>query len=473
MLSEKQSKVLRSLPAVNYILQLPEINELIGLSDFELISDLASKVIESERKNILNSDDPSEITISNIIEKITVQYKKLTKPRLHSVINGTGVVLHTNLGRAKLSNESLAAVQDAAALYSNLEFNIEQGIRGSRYEHVEDLLKQLTGAEAAMVVNNNAAAVILILKEMAEIKEVIVSRGQLVEIGGSFRVSEIMHQSGAKLVEVGTTNKTHSYDYEKAITDNTGLLMKVHTSNYKMIGFTKEVCLKTLVEIGKENQIPVYEDLGSGVLYDLRQHGVGNEPTVQETVKAGADLVSFSGDKLLGGPQAGIIVGKKKYIDRIKKNQLTRALRVDKMTLAALEATLRHYLLNEAVEKIPTLNMILMELKTIEANANKLYDLLKPLFPESKDIKIIDGYSEVGGGSLPDVQLPTKLIAISPAFMPAHKLERELRTNEPNIIGRIYDEQFLLDVRTIEIEEYPLIKEKLERIIIEKVRRKA
>ncbi|TCS83964.1 L-seryl-tRNA(Sec) selenium transferase [Tepidibacillus fermentans] len=465
MLTEKQKEALRALPAVSTILQLPEVKKLIESSPLNLVSDIISKTIEIEREKILQSDTPTVLSLSTILEKIRHQYKRLTTPHLRSVVNGTGVILHTNLGRAKLSNESIFAAQLAATDYTNLEYTLSTGKRGSRYDHVEDLLVQLTGAEAALVVNNNASAVILILKEMAQGKEVIVSRGQLVEIGGSFRVSEIMAQSGAHLVEVGTTNKTHRYDYERAITDQTGLLMKVHTSNFKIIGFTKEVCLKTLVEIGKEHQIPVYEDLGSGVLYDFKKHGIGNEPTVQETVKAGADLVSFSGDKLLGGPQAGIIVGKKKWIDRLKKNQLTRSLRVDKMTLAALEATLRHYLLEEAHEKVPTLKMILMDEKTIQERSQKLYEMLKSVVSEQFEMKIIDGFSEIGGGSMPDVQLPTKLISIRPFNYPVHKFEQELRISPPHIIGRIFEEQFVLDVRTIEPKEFELILAKIQRIV--------
>lgn len=465
MLSEKQNQSLRSLPAVNKVLQAPEILQLIEKSNFELISNITSEIIENARKQIIEQNESTEISLESIIENIQSQYSKLTTSHLRSVVNGTGVIIHTNLGRAKLSKDALTAIHAAATDYTNLEYNLETGKRGSRYDHVEDLLIRLTGAEAAMVVNNNAAAVILVLKEMAKDKEVIVSRGQLVEIGGSFRISEIMAQSGARLVEVGTTNKTHRYDYERAITEETGLIMKVHTSNYKLIGFTKEVWLKTLMEIGTEHNIPVYDDLGSGVLYDLKKHGIGSEPTVQEVVKAGADIVSFSGDKLLGGPQAGIIVGKKKWIERIKKNQLTRSLRVDKMTLAALEVTLRHYLLNEATEKIPVLNMLLMNIETIEAKAQKLYTHLEHLNTNSVVIEIIDGLSEVGGGSMPDVQLPTKLIAIQTLSMSINRLETELRNNSPHIIGRISENKFLLDVRTIEVEEFNLIKEKLQIVL--------
>lgn len=464
-MSNNKNEALRSLPSVNHVLQDKAIIELINKSKFDLISDITSKVIEEERKRIIDDNNPECPIYEEIIAKIKTHYNKLTNPHLQAVVNGTGVILHTNLGRAKLSKEALQAVSQAAVNYSNLEYNLELGKRGSRYEHVEDLLIKLTGAEAAMVVNNNAAAVILVLREMAKEKEVIVSRGQLVEIGGSFRVSEIMAQSGAKLVEVGTTNKTHRYDYERAITDNTGLLMKVHTSNFRIIGFTKEVCLKTLVELGKEFQIPMYEDLGSGLLYDFKNAGIGEEPTIQEVVKAEADIISFSGDKLLGGPQAGIIVGKKKYIDRLKKNQLTRSLRVDKMTLAALEATLRHYLLGEADYKIPTLNMILMSSETIDHKSRVLSEQLKPILKDTAILEIIDGYSEIGGGSMPDVKLPTKLISIKPLNLPVHIMEQLLRETNPHIIGRISDDHFLLDVRTIEADEFELIVEKLEYVL--------
>lgn len=464
MLTEQQARELRNLPSVNHILKRSEINDLIQETNFNLISDIVSQVIEKERKNILSSEIPETVSEQEIISKIMDYYHKLTKPNLRSVVNGTGVVLHTNLGRAKLSKEAILAVQQAASFYSNLEYRLMEGKRGSRYEHVEDLLIQLTGAEAAMVVNNNASAVILILKEMAQGKEVIVSRGQLVEIGGSFRVSEIMSQSGAKLIEVGTTNRTHLFDYERVINEHTGLLMKVHTSNFRMVGFTKEVPLKELVQIGREANIPVYEDLGSGVLYDLKKHGIGNEPTVQETVQAGADLVSFSGDKLLGGPQAGIIVGKRKWIERIKKNQLNRSLRVDKMTLAALEATLRHYLNSDrAIEEIPTLRMILMPYEKIKKRSEQLAGMIQAVLPDYAEMKCLDGYSEVGGGSLPDVKLPTHLIAITlKTSFSISDFGRKMRMIPPHIIGRIEQEQFLLDVRTIEDEEFSIITEKIK-----------
>ena len=464
LLSDKHYQALRSLPAVNSLLQAPELQGLIKEARFELISRISSKVLAEERQKITEAAVPQATTTTEILAKITDKYHKLAVPHLHSVINGTGVILHTNLGRAKLSTEALEAVQNSALNYSNLEYNIIEGKRGTRFAHVEELLIELTGAEAATVVNNNAAAVILILQEMAQGKEVIVSRGQLVEIGGSFRVSEIMAQSGAQLVEVGTTNKTHEFDYERAITPNTALLMKVHTSNYKMIGFTKEVPLDELVQIGALHQLPVYEDLGSGVLYDLKKHGIGEEPTVQEAIKAGADLVSFSGDKLLGGPQTGIIVGKKQLIERIKKNQLARALRVDKMTLAALEATLRHYLLNEAPAKIPTLRMLLMNSQTLEEKASKLYDLLKD-YDQQAELRIIDGFSEVGGGSMPDVQLPTKLIAIKPHSLDINRFESAMRLPPSSIIGRIVADKYLLDVRTIEVEQFTLIKEKIDSVL--------
>lgn len=463
---DDKKRALRSLPAVNSVLQLKDISDLIAQSNYEFVSQITTQVINREREKILNSDNYIQIELQYIIKKIISEYEIYTTPSLDSIINGTGIILHTNLGRAKLSVEAVDAIKNTAINYSNLEYNINIGKRGSRYEHVEHLLKQVTGAEAALVVNNNAGAVFLILNELAQDLEVIVSRGQLVEIGGSFRVSEIMYKSGANLVEVGTTNKTYTYDYQNAITDNTALLMKVHTSNFKTIGFTNEVSVKELVELGREVDIPIYEDLGSGLLYDFKKDGIGDEPTVQEVIKAGADIVSFSGDKLLGGPQTGIIVGKKELIDRVKKNQLTRTLRVDKMTLAALEATLRHYLLNEATEKIPTLNMILMDEQTITNKSEKLFNQLASSIKQKASIEIIDGSSQVGGGSFPDVLLPTKLIAIKPIKMPINSFEKALRTSNPYIIGRLNDDQYLLDIRTIEEKNYSIITEKINKVLL-------
>lgn len=470
MISQEQKEMLRSLPAVHEIMeeeQLLKITKVDRNKLTEIVQDTLSelrKTILTSELSELNQKNISPITTSMIIEQVKERIQLLTKPRLRRVINGTGVVLHTNLGRAPLSTSATEAVQSVAASYSNLEYDIETGKRGSRHSHVEDLICRITGAEAAMVVNNNAAAVYLVLRELAKGREVIVSRGQLVEIGGSFRVSEIMRESGAQLVEVGTTNKTHLYDYERAITEQTALMMRVHTSNFKIIGFSAEVELTDLVQLGKENRILVYEDLGSGVLYDLKKHRIGEEPTVQEVVAAGADVITFSGDKLLGGPQAGIIVGSKEIIQRLKKNQLARVLRVDKMTLSGLEATLRHYLHPEkAVEEIPTLEMIFRSKKTIEALATDLKSKLQN-FPSLGDISVIEGTSEVGGGSLPGLELPTYLVAIQPKALSVSQLEKELRLGEPTIVVRVQKDQILMDARTLLDGEIDWIAQRLEEI---------
>jgi L-seryl-tRNA(Ser) seleniumtransferase len=365
-----------------------------------------------------------------------------------------------------LSKAALRAVHEVARSYSNLEYRLHTGQRGSRHEHVEAVLRCLTGAESALVVNNNAAAVLLVLRTLAQGREVIVSRGQMVEIGGSFRVSEIMRESGARLVEVGTTNKTRREDFEEAISEETALLMKVHTSNFKIIGFTESVSREEMVKIARKHNIPCFEDLGSGVLYDLRARGIGEEPTVQECLRAGVDLVSFSGDKLLGGPQAGIIVGKKKWIDALKKNQLLRALRVDKMTLAALEATLLHYLNpEEAAREIPVLRQILKSPEEIGASAERLRDRLREALGEALRLEVIPSVSEVGGGSLPGVELPSFCLSVTLPGMPVHRLEEGLRKGDPPVIGRVSKNRLLLDLRTVEEEEHPHIAAALRRVL--------
>ncbi len=454
MLSNEQKRRLRQLPSVNRLLQDERLRQWGEMTSPRWVSEGVGQYLDKLRRQLLAGQEMSIPSDDQLIDAIISDLKKKARPNLRRVINGTGVVLHTNLGRAKMADAACQAILEAAKHFNNLEYNLEEGRRGSRYEHVEALLCQLTGAEAALVVNNNAAAVFLVLRELAADKEVIVSRGELVEIGGSFRVSEIMAESGARLVEVGTTNKTHPQDYIKHISAETALIMKVHRSNFKTIGFTAEVDAAELVQIGQEHQIPIYEDLGSGVLFDLRLYGIGDEPTVQEVVKKGVDVVSFSGDKLLGGPQAGIIVGRKALIDRLKKNQLNRALRVDKFTLAALEATLRLYLFpEEAKQAIPTLQMILSPSELLREKAETLRQkLLEPLSGLA-DVGIEQGSSEVGGGSLPDVSLPTWLVWIQPSSISLPQFEHALRTGEPPVIGRLWREKFWLDMRTIEADE--------------------
>nr|WP_245203831.1 L-seryl-tRNA(Sec) selenium transferase [Ammoniphilus resinae] len=453
-------QLLRELPAVHHFTHNPQILEWVKEKEIAepFFADVVKEVIQETRQQIL-AGTLTDLSHEEVWKTIQERLIHSQKNNLQPVINGTGVILHTNLGRAVLAQEAIEQMTEVAMGYSNLEYRLEEGKRGSRHDLVEALVRRLTGAEAAMVVNNNAAAVYLILREMAKGQEVIVSRGQLVEIGGSFRVSEIMKESGAILQEVGTTNKTHLRDYEQAINEQTALLLKVHTSNFAITGFTHSVSLKELVELGQLNDIPVYEDLGSGVLYDLRKHGIGSEPVIQESIEQGVDLVSFSGDKLLGGPQVGVIAGKKKWIDRLKKNQLARVLRVDKVTLAALEATFRLYLdPQKAAQRIPTLHDMLLPIDEIKKKAHSLQKLVNE-FP----IEIKSEQSEVGGGSLPGIFLPTYVAVIQHPTFPAHEIERRLRKGTPSIIGRVTKDEYLLDFRTIQDRQIMPLAEMLKK----------
>ncbi|SDK56963.1 L-seryl-tRNA(Sec) selenium transferase [Natronincola ferrireducens] len=465
----KKKSILSSLPSVDQLLNHEDIQKLIEEIPRTVVVNNTRSSLQSYRTEILNMKDDDlakiYIDINKLIKNIVIESKKFMAMNLRQVINGTGVVLHTNLGRSLLSDEIKDQVWTVASSYSNLELDIATGKRGSRYSHVVDIIKHITGAEEALVVNNNAAAVMLVLSTMAKDREVVVSRGELVEIGGAFRVPDVMEQSGAKLVDVGTTNKTHLWDYEKAIGEDTSALLKVHTSNYKILGFTKEVALKDLVALGNKSGIPVIEDLGSGVLVDLQKYGLTYEPTVQESVASGVDIVTFSGDKLLGGPQAGIIVGKKKWIDEMKKNPLTRAFRIDKLTMVALEATLKLYLLDEEkmISSIPTLKMLTKSLDFLQDEAQKLYDIL--LTNNSNfQLEIKDDFSQVGGGSLPLAKLPTKVITVKPNSMSVSKLEEKLRTYTIPIITRIQDDQIVLDLRTLKEADYHIINEGLRDI---------
>lgn len=463
---------------INLFSRLPKVDELLSDNKVNSLMDEMSReyVIEAIReeldiiRNGIRNGKYNVNTLKEEIKKLPLyiakRATKKAKPNLKRVINATGVVIHTNLGRSLISKSVLDNVVEVASNYSNLEFDLDKGIRGSRYSHIEEILTRITGAESALVVNNNAAAVMLVLSTLAKDKEVIVSRGELVEIGGSFRVPDVMQQSGAKLVDVGTTNKTHLWDYENAINEETAALLKVHTSNYRILGFTSSVELDELVKLGKKYDIPVIEDLGSGVLVDLSKYGLCYEPTVQDSIKKGVDVVTFSGDKLLGGPQAGIIVGKKIYIDRMKKNPLTRAFRVDKFTLAALEPTLSLYLdENEAIKKIPTLNMITILKDELNEKAKILFDKIKANVNDKLEIKIVDQFSQVGGGSLPLEKLPTKAIEISSCLIGTSELEKSLRMYETPIISRIYKDKLYLDVRTIHKDEFDIIATALKVII--------
>ncbi|RKD23207.1 L-seryl-tRNA(Sec) selenium transferase [Ammoniphilus oxalaticus] len=449
---------LREIPAVHQFIHDEQLLAWIHEHQISerILTDVVKETVDSIRRQLLNQQLDT-ISYNIILDQIKLKLLKSQQANLKSLINGTGIILHTNLGRAVLAQEAIDQMIDVAKGYSNLEYQIDQGARGSRHDHVEDLICRLTGAEAAMVVNNNAAAVYLILREIAKGREVIVSRGQLVEIGGSFRVSEIMYESGAILREVGTTNKTHLRDYEQAIHEETALLLKVHTSNFTIRGFTQTVEVDELASLGAKHGIPVYEDLGSGVIYDLKKHGIGEEPVIHDSLHRGADIVSFSGDKLLGGPQVGVIAGQKAWIDRLKANQLARVLRVDKVTLAALEATLRLYLDPEqAAQKIPALRDMLISTEELRKRAEKIKQQLSHF-----DIHICETENEVGGGSMPDIMLPSIALEIHHERDPAHVVERKLRMGNPAVIGRITRDVCLLDVRTIQDEEIPLLVQAL------------
>jgi L-seryl-tRNA(Ser) seleniumtransferase len=421
-----------------------------------LLQDEISKLRELLLTGNWNGQEPSKLTfVEYILDELEESAERCGKYFLRKVINATGTILHTNLGRARLGQAAIEHVNNIARYYSNLEYKIEEGVRGSRHDIIEGLIRAVTGAEAAMVVNNNAAAVYLILRALAKNQEVIVSRGQLVEIGGSFRVSSIMEESGAHLVEVGTTNKTHLYDYEEAVNEQTKMIMKVHTSNFKTIGFTKSVSTDELINLSSKHEgIIFYEDLGSGVLYDFRKHGIGDEPVVSEVLKQGADLVSFSGDKLLGGPQAGIIAGKKEIIQKLKKHQLARVLRVDKLTFAALEATLSVYLKgNDNLLDIPVIRDMLAKPTEIKQRAEYFISQL-PSSPYQLEVE--QDVSQVGGGTMPEVELTTFVVTVKHQHKNAELLSKELRESKPSIVTRVRNNQIILDFRTIqdaEIEE--------------------
>lgn len=470
-MSQIHTTYLRQLPAVDEILRHQDVQDWIAHFSRQAVTEGIRHVLEQCRQQILQTSSAAALNALPLsLEAILVQLHSTLDQhqgyRLQRLINATGVILHTNLGRSLLAPEAVAHLQAVAESYSNLEYDIARGERGSRHTHIEAYLTDLTQAEAALVVNNNAAAVFLALQAIASGKEVIVSRGQLIEIGGSFRIPDIMRSSGAILHEVGTTNKTHLRDYAQAITEDTALLLRVHTSNYRIVGFTEDVSLAALVRLGREHQLPIMEDLGSGTLVDLQPYGMPEEPTVPEVVASGVDLVTFSGDKLLGGPQAGILVGKAAYIDTIRRHPLHRAMRVDKFTLAALEATLKLYAdPATAVRHIPTLSMLSMSPQMVARRVNRLRRRLPPLLQEAYKLQVIDGISAVGGGALPLAQLPTKLCALRPAFCSVVELERRLRCRQPAIIGRIAHDQYLLDMRTVQDREIPEIATALQEVV--------
>ncbi len=448
---------LKLIPKVDRVLEWEGVRRLLAEQPRELVLKAVRQVLDLLRAGArAGSLDDAAFAEKAVCTAVARELRILTRPSLRRVINGSGIVIHTNLGRSILPEAARDALNTIAFSYSNLEFDLDEGVRGSRYSHVEALLCELTGAEAAIVVNNNAAAVLLTLSSMAAGREAVVSRGELVEIGGSFRIPEVMRLSGVTLREVGTTNRTHPKDYQNAVNENTAVFLKVHCSNFAVLGFTKEVTAEEMVELGRQAGVPVLADMGSGNLVDLSGKLPCPEPTVQDFVRAGVDVITFSGDKLLGGPQAGIIVGKKHFIEAMKKHQLLRALRMDKLTLASLEATLALYR-DEMVafKEVPTLRMLTATLPELTARARKIAGQLRRRTPEAVSFKLTDGFSQAGGGTLPLLNLPTMLIEVAVEGLSPNDIESRLRGMEIPVIGRISKNAFLLDPRTLQDDDLP------------------
>jgi L-seryl-tRNA(Ser) seleniumtransferase len=467
--SDQKQALLRTLPGVDRLLVQVQQNRVVQEVPKRVLLYAIRDTLEELREAILSGNDTSglpEIEESALIEQIALRALKRQKNNLTRAVNATGVVVHTNLGRSCLVPSAVENLVRIAGAYSNLEFDLEAGKRGSRYRAVEGLLCELSGAEAAIAVNNNAAAVLLCLDTLASGKRVVLSRGEMVEIGGSFRIPDVMAKSGAILTEVGTTNRTHLQDYENAVSGETGLLLKVHTSNYRIMGFTASVELPDLVALAKKFGLPVMEDLGSGNLVQFKSAQLACEPTVQSSVKAGADIVTFSGDKLLGGPQAGLIVGKKAIVDQIKANPLTRALRIDKLTLAALESTLQLYRDEpKALEQIPTLRMLSRELPELEKLARQLADALVSLKDQRLRTTLCHLPSRVGGGALPTIELPSCCVGTAVAGVSANAIDKAFRAFDPPIVGRIENDLYIIDPRTVLNDEPQLIVQAFKQLL--------
>jgi L-seryl-tRNA(Ser) seleniumtransferase len=469
-MDESRNIFLRNLPKIDEIILLLEKQDIYSLAPRDIVIATCRTVVQNLREKIMEAKEKDlskfSLDLESVVGEVEQSIKGLYRYSLRRVVNATGVILHTNLGRAPLCPEALQRIMEVGKGYSNLEFDLAKGERGQRYEHVSSLICALTGAEDALIVNNNAAAVLLVLNTLAEGKEAIVSRGELIEIGGEFRIPEIMHKSASRLREVGTTNRTRIGDYEKAISADTGLILKVHTSNFRIVGFTEEADIVSLVTLGKSRGIPVMDDLGSGCLIDLGQYGLQHEPTVREASATGVDVVTFSGDKLLGGPQAGIIVGKKEVLTKIKKNPLNRALRIDKFTLAALEATLMHYLNpTAAVKKLRSLKALTEPVAAVKKRAQKLITKLQKENFDSLIFSLHEDFAAAGGGSLPTQKIPTILVAIKNKKMSASKMEEKLRKIEIPVIVRVDKDEILLDLRTVAEDEFTFIIEGLRQII--------
>jgi L-seryl-tRNA(Ser) seleniumtransferase len=455
-MSRDARPVLRSLPSVDELVRAVLARGELAHVSRPRVTAVAREVLDAERSRVVG-EQTTAADVPTLEARVVGRLAGGRAYSLRPVVNATGVVLHTNLGRAVLSPAALERIAQIGGAYGNLELDIATKERGSRYSHVEKLGQRLTGAEDVLVVNNNAAAVLLALETLASGREVIVSRGELIEIGGEFRIPDIMRRSGARLVEVGATNRTHLRDYADAIGPNTALLLKVHTSNYRIVGFTSEVPSRELAVLGRERGIPVMEDLGSGSLVDLRPWGFPYEPTVPEVIHAGVDLVTFSGDKLLGGPQAGLVVGRRALVSRLKKNPLNRALRIDKLTVAALEATFAAYEAGTALETVPTLRLLTEPLAAVLARANAALAELAPQLRRQLGADVVQGQGQVGGGALPTVELPTAALAVGVDGGDAQRLDAALRAGDPPVIGRIADDRLLLDFRTVFPSEVSIV----------------
>lgn len=456
-------QLLSKIPSINKILMTDKVKELLEEYPEIFVKDIVKKEVDNIKNDILQEKLKEVPEMDEIVQKLCLEVKNKDKLSLRRIVNATGTILHTNLGRSLLSERVKENLTEIAFNYSNLEFNIDEKKRGSRYSHLIDIIKRLTDAEDVLVVNNNAAAVMLTLNTLTQGKEIIVSRGELVEIGGAFRIPEIIKLSGGVSCEIGTTNKTHLKDYINAINENTAVLLKVHTSNYKITGFTEAVSNKEVADLAHENGLIAINDLGSGQFVDFTPYGLPYEPTVKEVLDSGMDIVTFSGDKLLGGPQAGIIVGKKKYIEAMKKNQLTRALRVDKMTIAALEATLKLYLDEKtALKEIPTLRMISISEEELREKAEKFTEIIK----KSDFIsEIIEDRAEVGGGSYPSSYLKSIAVKLTHNKKTSTEIERLLLLEEIPIITRIKENSIILDMRTLREKEFDLVADSLMKIV--------
>ncbi len=462
-MTEKQM-LLRKLPAVDRILREPVLQDLAGSLPGEILSEHVQSAVALLRQRILqgNCVESDDLTPKSIAAQAAQGCRLFLRSSLRKVINATGTLLHTNLGRAPLPRKALQAIQTVAEGYSNLEFDLDSGERGQRYSHVERLLTQLTGAEAALVVNNNSGAVLLALTALGKGREAIVSRGELVEIGGAFRIPDVMAAGGVQLREVGTSNRTHLLDYEHAIGENTAILLKVHTSNYRIVGFTKSVPGYELAPVAKKHELVLMEDLGSGLLLDLSRYGLEREPTVPEVVKAGVDVITFSGDKLLGGPQAGIIVGRTDLIDRMKKHPLARALRIDKLTLAALEATLQLYLTpQQAFEDIPVLKMFAADSIEQKQRCDVLCQKLAACHV-SAEVNLAEDISRVGGGAMPLTELSDWAVTIKPLKVSVATLSQRLRQYTPAVVARVQNDHLLVNLRAV----FPSEDERLTQIIV-------